>query len=1640
MKPRFNIHASTLAMFAMLLVAFLPSCAHDDPVYRYNPRAILTAIGNPVQDETYIYYKTAEATEAVEATEDQEAVEASPAQYAIALTESARSLIALPAPTAPEAGTITGIWNGGFRDSLATSFTIPDTVRVIDYEAFMNSRLATVTIPYSVTDIGEGAFYSCKDLTVARFNNSNMDGAVASSALTCDIQSATPVPEGEIKYSTLTEIPSMCFFNCASLKSLYLCQSITDISYEAFRGCVSMTSALAFASIVNIRARAFQDCVSIPTCSIPSSVFPDGTIEDKAFEGCYDKIEFYFSPASDEALNTWLTTHTKWGTSAQSKPYTYTRIAGGTTYTNDWIFQTINGEITITQYNGSDQITEEDGTKTNATFLTIPSSFDGVPVTRVARNFLDAAKYANFKKRLKRLYLPTSLKYIETIMFAGFDSLIVIDSTDKARCQSDSAAENPTPRIRLDGLYQLEVLGNRAFSRLPNIGLIQELYLPDALVAIGDFVFCSDSTTMPKLRKFRWNYHPDHGRLRQIGFESFFRLGLPSGTGTTLNTSPFPTVGKAKVGYDPAVVIFPSTFEGFIMTDAMRNTYSEFLIENRNTSSNDYAHGFAGTPLVSEIYFAGDENSPDLILGDETLAFNEAMRTVVFEERPNASILFYTNCGNWMEPCIGANAGRSYNDFRGDPYLQTLVLPTAETTLYMQDCSLMQNSRAAMYCSGAFTDNFGVTILGDGRRWTTNPHVDADITALKHWYSIGNEEFYNAADGSCKGYPGYCFAENLGSNANAIINGTAVAKTGAEDTGYKNSFGLDQKMPVHENVYFRRAFSSYPSNMGIASSTVIEVGDPTSTHKYAEVGDFAFVTAETAANEATMTKYLYDRYGDGVQQATGGTAIVPNSITVDGTAYSVTKIGDSAFSACYSDTTDRNLYSASEKYDLTRVLLPDCVVTIGQYAFLRCYALVEIATYTGNYSPDPENLSTIPAGYTAAYKMPSSLRFVDKLAFAFINVPKFLLFPTACAFYENKTKDFLTPSVFCNNLSLRLITFVKEEIYMTTKYTSTHGDERTCALYCKGSGSVSYNKNRLQIILNRDPEDGDVTNDTDFPGTGDKAGWFNGQYQWPNSPYLYGAYKMAGWIRKLTCGKATTSWENKTYDQALFSAVGRMTRDGNDKIVATDYPIYLCAYVKPFGHDDNKCNLDAIGGKVLTSPGYAYRGCERLVDVHLPTENNAQIPSGVFSSIENPLNFYSPDVNGDEQDRDGELNLTYCNYKGIGAEAFKDGTTVTGLIASNHNGFSIGASAFENCTTLTSIDFSLVTGKLTIEASAFKGCTSLNSITWPSSSSTQVEIKTSAFQGCTALTEITLPKNTKFHPGNQTKGYQYVFADCANLTSVSTIEGDTGSNDLWLLPMRMFQNCVNLSHLDWDLFPSVKEIDQYCFENAGPLTDSGTLELPSRIKGIWTGAFKGCRVVNFIIPATDTGTLAFGDFAFLGCPELVGFYYKGKSTEWKSGNTYQTVPNGKLWASCPKLTTLFFAEGFHAYSHSCSANKSFVLNSPNARIFHHNKVGNINNGVAYMYTDVNTRAPIYWRADTRADVTSMTDNYWFPHAATDVNPLDFYVLGVPESSTETSVTFAQYILSTVGGVTTCETISSSFMPNLIFVPSTIPAH
>ena len=160
---------------------------------------------------------------------------------------------------------VTNIGEGAFSGcSGLTSVTIPDSVTSIGYMAFSGcSGLTSVTIPDSVTNIGSYAFYGCSGLTsvtipdsVTSIGDSAFDG--------CSGLTSVTIPD------SVTSIGSSAFYGCSGLTSVTIPDSVTSIGDSAFYGCSGLTSVTIPASVTSISGSAFYGCDGLTSFVVAS--------------------------------------------------------------------------------------------------------------------------------------------------------------------------------------------------------------------------------------------------------------------------------------------------------------------------------------------------------------------------------------------------------------------------------------------------------------------------------------------------------------------------------------------------------------------------------------------------------------------------------------------------------------------------------------------------------------------------------------------------------------------------------------------------------------------------------------------------------------------------------------------------------------------------------------------------------------------------------------------------------------------------------------------------------------------------------------------------------------------------------------------------------------------------------------------------------------------------------------------------------------------------------------------------------------------------------------------------------------------------------------------------------------------------
>ena len=217
---------------------------------------------------------------------------------------------------------VTHIGDNAFRNSWISSVSIPGSVTSIGEKAFYGcSSLGSVALPSSVRSIGEEAFCKCLGLKsisipsgVAAIEKGTFSGCMSLGAVSipttvkrigdeafmgCTSLSYVTIPAsvtaiGAEAFSAsglrsvtvpdgVGSLGRGAFSGCGSLASVVISGSVKAVSDELLYGCQSLTSVKLGSSVTTIGKKAFYWCSALESVSIPSTV---ASIGDMAFYGC----------------------------------------------------------------------------------------------------------------------------------------------------------------------------------------------------------------------------------------------------------------------------------------------------------------------------------------------------------------------------------------------------------------------------------------------------------------------------------------------------------------------------------------------------------------------------------------------------------------------------------------------------------------------------------------------------------------------------------------------------------------------------------------------------------------------------------------------------------------------------------------------------------------------------------------------------------------------------------------------------------------------------------------------------------------------------------------------------------------------------------------------------------------------------------------------------------------------------------------------------------------------------------------------------------------------------------------------------------------------------------------------------------
>lgn len=364
-----------------------------------------------------------------------------------------------------------------------------------DYAFYDCRKVTSITIPNSVTDIGYQAFYGCAGLTDLRIEDG--DSVLIFSDFVFVDAPLSSVYIGrnfDCSYNT-SDYP----FNKSSIQSVTLSDFVTSISNNAFRYCSGLTSITIPNSVTSIGDYAFYGCNNLHSVIIGSGVLSVGI---NAFHSRYNEIEKVI----------WL---------PNTPPEGYKEIYGTYNYASN---DSYSGLLNVTVYPYLSSMFETGGVKyvpvspSERTCVAIDCAYDGTKAINIGKTVSyqgitmnvidvrpslcydnDSIETVNIEgyegnigdgafydcDKLAGIDLPNSVTSIGTSCFAGCNALVYAYigsgiSELPASCYRDCGLQNIVIPNTISGI------GEEAFNGC--VGLTS-IIIPNSVTNIGSGAF-----------------------------------------------------------------------------------------------------------------------------------------------------------------------------------------------------------------------------------------------------------------------------------------------------------------------------------------------------------------------------------------------------------------------------------------------------------------------------------------------------------------------------------------------------------------------------------------------------------------------------------------------------------------------------------------------------------------------------------------------------------------------------------------------------------------------------------------------------------------------------------------------------------------------------------------------------------------------------------------------------------------------------------------------------------------------------------------------------------------------------------------------------------------------------------------------
>ena len=314
-----------------------------------------------------------------------------------------------------------------------TELIFSEKATYIGADAFMGSGITSVTIPESITYIGDSAFYRCRDLT------------------------SISIPE------RVTKIGNRAFYECVSLPSITVPESVTSIGSEAFYGCDNLTHIFIPEGVAMVGNPIGKEYPLIKSLIIRSDIEADVEFDFASA----DSLRVIEVPAGMLNVN-------RDGLGFTRPAFDSVTVTAGTLDYKGFEFLTLCRStlryINLSKAENTELPDEALAECYRADSIALPAN-------------LERVGYAAFRgcMALKSIDIPASVTEIDDNAFEDCRSITAINfgGTEGTQAQAGRAA---APAAQ----SELRRIGNWAFY---NCHQLQHLVIPEGVTEIGDAAF-----------------------------------------------------------------------------------------------------------------------------------------------------------------------------------------------------------------------------------------------------------------------------------------------------------------------------------------------------------------------------------------------------------------------------------------------------------------------------------------------------------------------------------------------------------------------------------------------------------------------------------------------------------------------------------------------------------------------------------------------------------------------------------------------------------------------------------------------------------------------------------------------------------------------------------------------------------------------------------------------------------------------------------------------------------------------------------------------------------------------------------------------------------------------------------------------